>query len=61
VANQRHNASNNPGGATTGRKGPKMDKMKESVPNWGGLPGKEGPERSNGVKKLNIHPQQKGL
>lgn len=34
----------------------------ESVPNWGGLPGKTQPgNRSGGTPKLKIHPQDKGL
>ena len=28
---------------------------------WAGLPGKTGPNRSAGVKKLKIHPMSRGL
>ena len=61
MANKRNRPADNIAGATTGHRVPKMDTMKESVPNWGGLPGKEGPNRSGGVKKLKVQPQQKGL
>ena len=61
MENQRHRLSDNIPGATTGRRGSKNDSMKESVPNWGGLPGNTGPERSAGVKKARTHPQKTGL
>lgn len=61
MANKRHRPSDTLQGATPGSKVPKKDSLNESTPNWPGLPGKEGPERSNDTKKLNIHPQQKGL
>ena len=33
----------------------------EKTANWPGLPGKSGPDRSAGVKKLKIYPASKGL
>ncbi len=33
----------------------------ERTANWPGLPGKTGPNRAAGVKKLKIHPTSKGL
>ena len=36
-------------------------KVNERTANWPGLPGKTGPDRSAGVKKLKIHPASKGL
>ncbi len=35
--------------------------VNESTANWAGLPGKAGPDRSAGVKKLKVHPVSKGL
>ncbi len=35
--------------------------VNERTANWPGLPGKTGPERSAGVKKLKIHPTSQGL
>ena len=61
MSNKRHRPSDNMPGATTGRKAPKKDSFKESCPNFPGLPGKAGPDRSNGIKKLNTHPQKVGL
>ena len=36
-------------------------KVNERTASWPGLPGKAGPNRSAGVKKLSIHPMSKGL
>lgn len=33
----------------------------EKVANWGGLPGKTGPDRSDGTKKVKAHPVTKGI
>lgn len=33
----------------------------EKTASWPGLPGKTGPNRSNGVKKLNTFPKSEGL
>ena len=35
--------------------------VNERTASWPGLPGKTGPNRSAGVKKLKIHPMSKGL
>ncbi len=35
--------------------------VNERTANWPGLPGKSGPDRSAGVKKLKIHPASQGL
>lgn len=35
--------------------------VNEDTANWQGLPGKSGPNRSAGVKKLKIHAMSKGL
>lgn len=35
--------------------------LKEKTAAWPGLPGKAGPNRSAGVKKLKIHPASTGL
>ncbi|MES0339864.1 MAG: hypothetical protein ABUK15_07395 [Anaerolineales bacterium] len=35
--------------------------VNEKTANWQGLPGKSGPNRSAGVKKLKVHPMSKGL
>ena len=36
-------------------------KVNERTAAWPGLPGKTGPDRSAGVKKLKIHPMSTGL
>lgn len=61
MANGRFRPSDNMKGAPTGHRAAKKDSLNESVPNWGGLPGKTGPDRANSVKKLKVQPQQKGL
>ena len=61
MANERFRPSDKVSGATTGHRVPKKDSMKESVPNFPGVPGKTGPERSAGVRKLKTHPQKIGL
>ncbi len=43
------------------RAGAPAAKVNERTVNWPGLPGKTGPNRSAGVKKLKIHPQSRGL
>lgn len=43
------------------RAGAPAAKVNERTANWPGLPGKTGPNRSAGVKKLKIHPFSKGL
>ena len=35
--------------------------VNERTADWPGLPGKTGPDRSAGVKKLKIHPMSRGL
>ncbi len=35
--------------------------VNERTASWPGLPGKTGPNRSAGVKKLKTHPMSKGL
>ena len=35
--------------------------VNEKTANWPGLPGKGGPDRSAGVKKLKVHPTAAGL
>ncbi len=35
--------------------------LKVKTAAWPGLPGKSGPNRSAGVRKLKIHPMSKGL
>ncbi len=35
--------------------------VKENTANWPGLPGKSGPNRSAGVKKVKIHPISRGI
>lgn len=47
-------------GAPTGAKGTKGS-MPEKTAEWGGLPGKSGPDRSNGVKKCKCYPVSKGI
>lgn len=39
----------------------KQPPVNERTANWPGLPGKEGPNRSAGVKKLKIYAASKGL
>lgn len=39
---------------------PKLS-MPEKTANWGGLPGKTGPNRSGGVKKLKVYPKSEGI
>ena len=39
----------------------KAPSVVEKTANWPGLPGKSGPNRSAGVKKLKIHPSSQGL
>ncbi len=41
--------------------GGKPPKLTLKTANWPGLPGKSGPDRSAGVKKLKIHPASQGL
>ena len=36
-------------------------KFTEKTAAWGGLPGKTGPNRSAGVKKIRAHPKSEGL
>ena len=36
-------------------------KVNEKTANWPSLPGKSGPNRAAGVKKLKIHPTSQGL
>ena len=45
----------------TGRSGPKSDTVTEKTADWGGLPGKSGPDRSNGVEKLKTDAKSEGL
>lgn len=61
MPNQRHNPLPNVGGHKTGVKGPKHDSLNEKCPNWPGTPGKSGPNRANGIKKVRTHPKSKGL
>ena len=61
MANKRHRPADKMPGATNNTKAGKHDSMKESVPNYPGLPGNSGPDRSQGIKKLKVRPQDKGL
>ncbi len=45
----------------TGVSGPKSDTVNEDTASWGDLPGKSGPDRSNGVKKLKTQATSKGI
>jgi len=47
-------------GAPTGHRGGSQA-MPEKTANWPGLPGKAGPDRSNGVKKCKCYPVSKGI
>ena len=38
-----------------------MGKVKEKTASWPGLPGKTGPDRGFGVKKLKTYPSSKGI
>lgn len=35
--------------------------MPEKSPNWPGLPGKSGPDRSAGVKRAKVYPKSQGI
>lgn len=41
--------------------GGKSASVNEKTANWPGLPGKTGPDRSAGVRKLKTHAMSKGL
>lgn len=41
--------------------GPGAPEIKEKTANWPGLPGKAGPDRSQGVKKLKQSPKSEGI
>jgi hypothetical protein len=43
------------------KKGGKGAGVNEKTANWPGLPGKEGPDRSNGVYKCKTYPTSKGI
>ena len=45
----------------TGMRGTSGASVNEKTASWPGLPGKTGPDRSAGVKKLKCHPKQEGL
>ena len=48
-------------GNTDSKKAPAPAAVTESTANWPGLPGKSGPNRSNGVAKLKVNPKSEGL
>jgi hypothetical protein len=43
------------------RGGSSPSSMPEKTASWPGLPGKTGPDRSGGVKKLKVHPKSEGM
>lgn len=61
MANKRHNPLPNTKGANPGNGSAPNAKMNMKVANYPGLPGKTGPDRSAGVKKLRTHPQDIGI
>ena len=61
MANKRNRPMPKVQGAPTGKTGHSAKSLNESVANYPGLPGKTGPDRTNGVKKLKIHPQSQGI
>lgn len=61
MANKRHQPLPNVKGPSPGNGSAPNAKMKMKVPNFPGLPGKTGPNRSAGVKKLKTHPQEIGI
>lgn len=58
--NLQSKLGNTPPKFKRGPKGP-QGTVNEKTANWQGLPGKSGPNRSAGVKKLKIHAMSKGL
>ncbi len=43
------------------KRGTKHTNMPMKTANWAGLPGKSGPERSNGVEKIETNAKSEGL
>ena len=48
-------------GNTDSKKAPAPSAVTESTANWPGLPGKSGPNRTNGVGKSKAHPKSEGI
>ena len=44
-----------------GNRGSKHTNTPEKKVGWGGLPGKSGPNRSNGVEKAKVYPDSEGI
>ncbi len=61
MANKFHSKTNSTSPPPTGVSGPKSDTVKEATAAWGDLPGKSGPDRSAGVKKLKTQAKSKGI
>lgn len=52
---------NKSSGEKTGVRGSKSDSMNEKTAAWPGLPGKTGPDRSNGVQKVKTTAKSEGI
>jgi len=61
MANKFHSKKNSMKPPPTGVSGPKSDTVNEDTASWGDLPGKSGPDRSVGVKKLKTQATSKGI
>ena len=62
MPNKRHNDMTVDGGVSNKKKaGDKGSVSEGKGVNWPGLPGKAGPNRSAGVKKVKTHHKSKGI
>ncbi len=61
MANKFHAKKNSIKPPSTGESGTRKDKVDEKTANWPGLPGKSGPNRSNGVRKVKTHAKSEGV
>jgi len=64
MASSFHRAHNKRTGSKAPPTGVRMKgepSIKEGAPNWPGLPGKSGPDRSGGTKKIKTHAVSKGI
>lgn len=61
MANKFNQTKNDMVPPPTGVEGPSSDTVNEKTASWGDLPGKSGPDRSNGVKKLKTEATSKGI
>ena len=61
MPNKFNSTTNSTKPPPTGKSGSKATSLDETTADWPGLPGKSGPDRSNGVKKVKTNAKSEGI